>query len=508
MGSKKEIEVKWKIMVLIIILLVAAGVRFYFFSLYKNQPVWWDESEHLVMAKHLAFGSPLTGWNKTREILLPLIFAFFLKLFHSEVVLRAVQLTISFLVVLLTYFVGKEFFDEPIGLVAALGMAVFPEFLFWSLRFGLESIGLLFSLLTIFFFWKGYIKKERNYFLYISGALAALSIMANAKESSILLSLFFLIFFKERFRFLKDKELWITLLVFIATLTPFVLYYYNSVGHPLPRLMTTAESVQLSLNKGGWNWAGLFSYVAYLDNYLNLPFFALFLVGVVFLFTNLIFELDFIFKSKEKKYLTHSYLLLLFWITLPITTFSYFMAISPGSYFDPRMILESFPAIFMIVGLGSVKIYDWIKVYKKEIGIIVVLLLLLTGSYFQIKVASALISSKSNSYSQVKDAALWMKENSQPGDWIITASSPQTTYYAERPTIGPPKTEEEFKTLVKKLKPKFLVMSVFESHPEWYARWFLKNKEVVQPVKAYVTRQGSRNIPILVVYTLKDYNLS
>ena len=132
-------------------------------------------------------------------------------------------------------------------------------------------------------------------------------------------------------------------------------------------------------------------------------------------------------------------------------------------------------------------------------------LLILVGGYFQITRASEIINAKKDSYLEVKEASLWIKENSNPEDIIFSKSSTQMTYYAQRHIYGFGGNETEFKEEVKKHKPKYIVFSVFEPHgitleyPD-------KFKDSLIPVKSYASPQDS-NAYTLVIYEFKDYDL-
>ncbi len=40
------------------LLLVVGASRIYLVAVTADQPIWWDEAEYLVRAKHIALGSP------------------------------------------------------------------------------------------------------------------------------------------------------------------------------------------------------------------------------------------------------------------------------------------------------------------------------------------------------------------------------------------------------------------------------------------------------------------
>ena len=504
--GQKGFKINWYLVALIAVLLVAAGARLYFFDIYKNQPVWWDESEHLLMAKHIAFDTPKTGWNSGREILVPLIFSIFFKIFNSELFVRFIQVLFSLGIVFLTYLVGKEIFDRKIGLIASFMMGVFYLNLFFSLRFGLEMIAPFFALLTVYYFWKGYVKKEKPLYIFLAAAFGALAFMASSKEGLLFLSILFFLIFTDKFKFLKNKYVWISLLIGLLLLAPSLLYYKNVTGEFLPRGSAVAAAVGGDLSEGQWSWRNFSFFINYFPTFLQLPFFLLFLVGLILVLLTIALGFDLMIKGEEKT--TSKYLFLILWAAPPLFAFSYFLGIAPGNYGEPRFMLEIFPAIFLITAQGLMKIYDGIKKSKKGVAIFVILLILVIGAFYQLRLADSTIKGSSTSFLQIRDAALWMRGNSQEGDWIVSASTPQTTYYSERSVqgIAGDLKEEEFKEIVQALRPKFMVVSVFEPHPQWYMEWPNNNPSIVRPVQAYTTGQSGQEVPLLVIYEFINYD--
>ncbi|HIH17810.1 MAG TPA: glycosyltransferase family 39 protein [Nanoarchaeota archaeon] len=507
MEETENLKVNWGVIALVVVFLLAVAVRLYFFSAYNNQPVWWDESEHLVMAKHIAFETPKTGWNESREILLPLIFSFFFKIFNSEAAVRFLQVIFSLLAVFLTYLVGKEIFDRNIGLIAALGMAVSSELLFWTFRFGLEPLGITLSLSTILFFWKGHIKKGKPYFTILAAVFGALAFMASAKEVLIILAIFFSLILSANFRFLKDKKILVALLIGFVLLTPYMAYYKSATGSFLPRSTATSAALGESLANSQWSWGNFLFFIKYIPSYLQLPWFILFLIGLVIVLINLVLGLDLSIRSKDESWKeSGKYLLLVLWILLPLFFFSYPLGIAPGNYGEPRFMLEAMPAIFFVMALGLQKIHESLAKYGKGIAIAFTILVLLLGAFYQLRLADASLKSKETSFLQVKQAGLWIKENSQVSDWVIVASSPQVTYYSERQTQGPPESEEEFLRFVREKKPKFMVLSAFEPHPNWYLEWPASHTSAVKLVQAYSAGQTGQQSAVLVIYELTSYS--
>ena len=172
---------------------------------------------------------------------------------------------------------------------------------------------------------------------------------------------------------------------------------------------------------------------------------------------------------------------------------------------EDRWLLPLALPLLILVGKGLYFIYDFVKKYEKKVAIAIFIILILIGGYFQLSRASETINGKKDSYQEVKQASLWIKENSSPDDLIFSKSVTQMTYYARRQVLGFGGNETQFKEEVKKYKPKYIVFSVFEPHGETL-QYPEKFKEHLEPVQAYTSPQDTSQYT-LVIYKLKDYDL-
>ena len=188
------------------------------------------------------------------------------------------------------------------------------------------------------------------------------------------------------------------------------------------------------------------------------------------------------------------------WILL---TLAYFVFLERDA--EDRWLLPIALPLIVVVSKGIYFIYDQIKKYQKNIAITVFILLILLGAYFQLARASETINAKKDSYKEVKDASLWIKENSNEDDIIFSKSSTQMTYYTQRQVLGFGGNETEFKEQVKKYKPKYIIFSIFEPHgitltyPD-------KFNNSLEPVKAYYAGDDKTKY-VLVIYRFKNYDL-
>jgi len=126
------------------------------------------------------------------------------------------------------------------------------------------------------------------------------------------------------------------------------------------------------------------------------------------------------------------------------------------------------------------------------------------------------IKNKATSYDSLKYAGMWIKENSNKTDFIFSAGIPQNTYYSERETSGYPRNESEFLRIIQERRPKYMILSVWETAPEWmlpiartqqgaYHDWANslpeKNKNMTRIVQAYFFDAQKKQVSA-VIYEL------
>jgi len=166
---------------LIGILLLAFGINFYYFLLTKTQPLWWDEAVYMINASHLLTGFPSELYGSAgRSILEVFMWAFFYKIgLGFEVFFRFLHVIFMTASVWMIYWLGKEFFDEFVGLFAGFTASVFWVYVFTTSRIMPDNFGLFVFLVAMVFYYKGYLSKNPNpKYLWLSGAFFILAVYA------------------------------------------------------------------------------------------------------------------------------------------------------------------------------------------------------------------------------------------------------------------------------------------------------------------------------------------
>jgi len=470
------------------VLLIAFVVRLYYFIYTYNQPLWWDEAEYMSMAKNILYGIPF-DFNPQRPILFPLLISLFLWIGEG-----AVRFFINFLpslgVVILVYLFGKELYNKKVALIASFIMAIFWNVLFHTTRIHADGLALFFSLLGIYLFWKGYVVKRIGKLVSFGFLFMVLGFMVkiNAILAPIIIFIFLII--TEKLNFLKKKILWKSVVWFFIPLVPYFIYNFFKFGTMLPFIQGYVDPSSLSAKfQSSFNWSIFkFTYV-----FTDTLFFILFLIGVLFVLLNLILGFDLIYKKNLKVKAD------LFSVLSIVVVMGYFIFIERWGA-EPRWLILMAPFMFFIIGKGIVEIIKYIKIDKKIIFFIIVIILFV-GAYDHLNHNHELIKIKKSSYEPVQLAGLWIKENSNKDDIILSKSPTQITYYSERETFGVPVDKEE----IKELKPKYMMISIFELHPPELLQMVDDINDHLQVVHAYFADPEGKQA-VLVVYEFKDYD--
>jgi 4-amino-4-deoxy-L-arabinose transferase-like glycosyltransferase len=472
------------------ILIISFIILIYYFNLTRSQPLWWDEAEYMSIASKWAFGIPYEV-SPQRPVLFPFFEFLLLKLSLSELLIKFILVLIpAWLCVLLTYLFVKDLYDIKVALIASFITSVSWIHLFYASRLMTDAIGLVFGLLALLFFWKGYIKKQSKYFIWFTGFFIGLSLLI--RLTGIMYGAVILIFvlFTDKFKFIKNKDLWIMFGIFLLTIFPLFIWDYTTYSNPLAFRSGYGGPQGSSL---GWWMFQLFF------DYPELGFFIFFLIGFVALIPFFI-SLDQIIlgKSHERR----NDLFIIISIVFTLAFFIYFVRQGENRW----LILMSI-GIFVLCAKGIILVYDLVhKNVSKTLALIIILILLPFGAYFQLNHTDQIIKGKIDSYQQVKDSGLWLKENSNKTDIIISASNPQHTYYAQRKVLSYPVNESDFSGYISKNNPRYLVVSIFEpSVSQWTYDWPQRHNNTLMPVKVYYLDPQQQQVA-MVIYEFNNYN--
>jgi len=476
------------------ILLVLIFILYlHYFSLTRQQPLWWDEAEYMLKAKSIALGTPDTGYWSGRPFLFSYLASILFFLGLGEASIKFLIMLFSIANFAMLYFLGKDLLNKRAALMATFLMSVFYLYVFYSMRILVNVLELSLGLFLFLIFYSGYFKRKKENYLLL---LFPMTIIGFGLRFTAVLYLaiiiLFLILIKGKDAFKISKLNYSFLIAFAIGIVGLFILLLKGIN-PISSFLKAFSGT--TFVRGFHTVIPVTtSYLKLILNSLGLPLFFCFLIGLS-IFLKLFILLDKILFKKSSNYAP--YLFIFLWLAVAIIFYG-----SVIDLFDDRYFMMAFPAIFLICGKGLDIIYNYLKKFSKPLAIILILFILLFSGYSLLKHSDNLIKIKLHSYDSVKEAGLWIKENSNPEDIIITTSTPQNTYYSERQSFPYPDNESDFPQFLEQKKPKYLVLSIWERSPDWVYNWFQNNSNV-EVVKAF-TSHGIPNQATLVIYRLKS----
>jgi len=459
------------------IMAFAIIIRLYYFWITKSQALWWDESDYLAYAKTLAGMG--TSWvaSSQHNSLFPYIVAAFFTLGFSELVIKlALEIIPSIILVFLTYKICESVYrDKKIAIISTFVMAVFWNILFNSTRFHLEAPGLMLAFLAIYSFFVGYENRQKifgkinpNWAIPIAVTFTIFSYMI--RRNYAFFGVFFLIYMlstKKITELVKDKYNWIGLAIAaVLIILAEKLIFISSVSGVASQYYHPEEAIN-------WIHIGFLKLFFQGANIQSSIFFWLSIIGLILIISRLGLAMDYIRKKNNTEIKFEFYLIMSMVITL-----AYFIFFQRGTAIgEPRWYFPMLLAALILVSRGAVFISDQIKKYNKQIAIVVLILLVAVGGYYQLQQADQIIKMKIPSYAGVRDAGLKVQSVSNSGDVIISSSVPQIAYYSERTVIhfsdiSELHSENEFQETLEYLEQnssiKYIAISFSEpNNPRW-----------------------------------------
>lgn len=492
------------------ILIFSFIIRFYYFWLTKNQPLWWDESEYVCGAKGYA-GIIECPLQIIRMPGFPLIMSIFFRLnLTNEPLLRFLVLFIpSFLSIYLVYICVKEMYpDKRIALISMAIFGVLWEHLFYSNRFHTENLSLIFEFLALIVLFRVYMKKENLFFIKPKYSIpwiilfSAFSVFFRTGNLIFLPGLFlFVLLLNQSVILGKKNKIYLILGLFAIIIFSVVFFMYlpkipllHTYYHPENKIIL----VSLSVFNGFYE-----SYVSWIPSVLYYAF----IFGAFVSIFRVLIAIDTVkgIKRDSERLILKSDI---FNILMIIFVLLFFIFIMRPPTIEYRVFFAFVPGMLAFTSKGIIIFSEFAGnlLKNKKIAIILIILISALGVYTQIIHADQIIRLKVDSYLQVKEAGLWLKENSDKNDIIISASIYQNSYYSERKTInfyemgGDDRNESVFWKNITVIKPKYLVVSVFEPGftPQWAYDWPQRNNETVKPVQVYFLDPEQKQVALVI----------
>ena len=495
----------WENKLLILLMILTIAIRLYYFIRLGNQPIWWDEGDYLAISKVWALNMQKPEWwghfTGMRPLLIPMIWFLFMKAGLGELTMRFFTLLIpSVLTVYVVYAVGRDLYNKKTGLIAGFLMSIYWVHIFYTFRLLTDIPSLFFGMLTIYFFYSLYIKRGKKYGLYLAVFAGVLAFATRFPLALVLFTCYLYIFFTRKFKMFKDKTIWISIILLILLLSPYLIYFI-STNFFLFEFYFGSEAVSIT---NTFTYAINQVFIHLLPQLLHSLFLILFIFGLI-TFISLFLNFDIFWKQKDKRFNADIFVLLL----LIIHLIFYIFIIRDA---NDRWLFMVMPPIFYITSKGIVYIYKYIKKYSKTFSIILLVGLLIFGSYQQLNHANRLIELKKGTYKEVMLAGIWLKENTLQDAKIMTASIVQNQYYSERQSYdfyvnGTYNDKNLVEEKIQQIKPDYFIVSIFETTftPQWVYTYPEEKK--LTPIKAFISTKEQQQISgipegstLLVIY--------
>lgn len=492
----------------ILVLIAAVIIRLVIFFETTTQPLWYDEASYLMAGKIWGLGLHVRDiWYYRRGFLFPLICAAFFKFGLGEISIRFFDVLLSVGFVFISYFIIRDMFDKKIALLSCIGLTFSWILLFFTGRILTDIPSAFFILLSLFCFWRGYVMKKGNKFIYLFAFFLACGVLIRMQSLMMIPPFLIMIFVKERGKMFKNKSLWIAVGIFALIMLPEVILYTMHYGNPVQDILAHYFGIGSAPNTatGTNSIALMFNYFLDLPYMMSTSIFILLIIGAGFFLLDVILGFDQLFKNKELQ----NKFFVICWILSLFLIMGY---IGSVDYVEERYITVGLPFLFLLASVPLIKISEFIvkkfkiKEFSSIILVSIILIILLIANIFgasNYTTAFGLLENKKTSYFEVQEAGLWLKANSNPTDIILSNSQTQIEYYSERsvytlPELGGP-NGTYFQENIMKMKPAYLMLSVFEQHDPWMYAYPSEHNDTVIPVQAY----QENGQPVVVIYKFK-----
>ncbi|MBI2251542.1 MAG: glycosyltransferase family 39 protein [Armatimonadetes bacterium] len=352
-----------------------------------NNSFWVDEAFSIFAAKLSLTNLVLFIKNvDAHPPLYYIILHFWIKFFgESEFSSRLLSTIIGILVIYFQYLLGAELFNRKIGLIGAGLIAISSKVIQFDQEARMYPLFFLLSLISFFCLSKLIFQNNKKYWIRF---ILANILMFYAHYNSILIiisqNILILFFYYKK---ISIKKWLLSQLILILTILPGILLFLSQIQGKAGKILTSPTLEDFfyffyTLNGGE---------SIYFPNFLRI------FIDIIFggLIVYVILEFKFL---KEKIIFLYSYLFFPLFLSLGISIFT------PIHIFSYRHSSFIFPAYFLVLGLGILKLFE--KKRKIILNIIIIL-------FFFLNLFSFLNNGFIKMYQTAdwKEAALFLKKN-------------------------------------------------------------------------------------------------
>ena len=226
------VDKKW---IYVLILFIIVGLRLGYMDVNEDN-YYWDEMVYLHLSESIEQGSYYSSIGEEfRAPLFPFLLSFFNQLHFIMFILVIVGM-------LLVYYLGKEIYNEEVGLISAIILGSMELYFFYSLKILVEPLTIIFLLGAMILLYKS---KKNNYFIYWASVLMGLAVLTKYLAGVFAISVFLYLMYKKRW-----KELVISGVIFILMLTPLFVLGLINYGNPFGMLLINFFNE--TINHGGF----------------------------------------------------------------------------------------------------------------------------------------------------------------------------------------------------------------------------------------------------------------
>jgi 4-amino-4-deoxy-L-arabinose transferase-like glycosyltransferase len=368
---------------LIIILVISLLLRI--FSSFMYPIIWWDEAVYSNLGYELSQGNDYSfrnGWTDFvpygqgiydlpragfRPPLLPFILSifYFLKL---DFFIKLLMPLIGTLSVFFVYLLGKEMFNKTVGLYSAIIFSLIPVHILYSGRILTDVLSTFLLIVCFYFFWRGF-EKNNNRDKILFGLFLGLALLSRYTVLWAFPVFFIYLLIRFKFRFFKDRYFWYSCLIFLLTLSPWLIYGLIEYNNPLGPFIHGVIAKDYWGGTQDWNF------------FINQGYKLFSILGFVFIFSILFLFFNKRYKEKE------NYLLLI-WVV-----FFFFMCMNLPHKED-RFIISLLPGISILSGSFMYSFFKNKKLRLALTGLLVVFLISIFMHLFIIYSSNHNINSK------------------------------------------------------------------------------------------------------------------
>jgi 4-amino-4-deoxy-L-arabinose transferase-like glycosyltransferase len=381
----------------------------FFLRIFLTNCYYWDEIVYLQHAD--IFSGKINNYNEfdIRPPLISLIFAGLFKIWNNPLIANLFLTFISSLSIILIYFLGKELFNRPIGLISAFILAFMPYHIYFSKQILVHTLALFFGILFFLFLKRGENKNRSLYFLF-SGIFLACVVLTRFTYIILflILGLNFILFFKKY----SIKNVIYLSAGFLLLFLPYLIWIKSLYGDFFYSFR--AGSIAL----------GSFSN-DFMFYFLNIP--------VVLSFICLLGLFFWIFFAIKNKDFSKNEFILMLWVLVPIIFLSF------ASHKELRYAFIIITPAILLAAIGFFKFFKNTR-FKKTFFVIFIILLLFFGLIFSLPNFY-----NRNCNNDAKFVSNWLMENPPESNRVYVLDYyPYVAYYTNLTTIIAPLNKDRF----------------------------------------------------------------